>query len=104
MATVFTLYAGLNSSNVYPNAFDINRSILFGILGRNHSDGFTAFEGYGYFQGVSEPVVVVTIIANGDDEARAAHEAVSLTAKEYKEEANQIEVWITVREEGLIIV
>ena len=107
MATVFTMYAGLAADTTHGNTLALarcNRATLLDCLNFNHSDGFTLFEGIGCFQGKEEPTVIVTFIAQTREAAEELGEQVAATAADYKKFALQQEVWITRREEELLIV
>ena len=107
MATIFTMYAGLainepgGSHSIVINA---NRSILLEILNRNHSEGYTLLGGIGCFECNEEPTVIANFIAQTKEAADELGERVAATAAEYKELGAQQEVWITRREEELLIV
>jgi hypothetical protein len=107
MATIFTMYAGLaiskagGSHSIITNA---NRSILLEILNRNHSEGYTLLEGIGGFECYEEPTVIASFVAQTKEAADELGERVAAIAAEYKEQGDQQEVWITRREEELLIV
>ena len=107
MATVFTMYAGLATNEAGGNlsvVINANRAILLDLLNLNHSEGFTLFEGLGCFEYNEEPTAIVSFIAQTKEAADALGERVAATAAKYKEEGDQQEVWITRREEELLIV
>lgn len=100
MATVFTIYAGLNG----PFGEEQNRVILMLILSECGIDGYTLSEGVGVYGGKSEPSAIVTLIAPRDCDAADLAEHVVEVATAYKKEAKQEEVWVTRRQEELLIV
>jgi hypothetical protein len=107
MATVFTMYAGLAVNGTGGNhsiVINANRALLLDLLNRNHSEGFTLFKGLGCFECNEEPTVIVSFIAQTKEAADELGERVAATAAKYKEEGDQQEVWITRREEELLIV
>ena len=107
MATVFTMYAGLAVNGAGGNhsiVINANRAILFELLNRNHSEGFTLLEGLGCFECNEEPTAIVSFIAQTKEAADALGERLAATAAQYKEQGDQQEVWITRREEELLIV
>lgn len=104
MAVVITLHAGLSTpGDDSPDRPARNRAALLALLHQRHPDGFTVLDGVGCWQGQEEPGVSAIFIGKrgycGDLRA-----AVSETARAYKTQAQQDEVWITCREEDLTVV
>lgn len=100
MATVFTIYAGFNG----PLGEEENRIILLRILAECGIDGYTLTEGVGVYNGHPEPCAVVTLIAPRDRDASDLAEHVAEVALDYRDQAKQEEVWVTRRQEELLIV
>ena len=100
MATVYTIYAGFNG----PNGIDCNRDLLFRILSECGLNGYTIIEGVGMYNGVSEPGASVILIAQNERDDEHIREHVAAVANEYKDRAQQEEVWVTRRQEDLLII
>lgn len=100
MATVFTIYAGFNG----PLGEDENKRILYQILGECGVNGYTVTEGLGMYNGEPEPCAIVTLIAPRDSLRDALAEHLAEVANRYKDRAQQEEVWVTRRQEELLIV
>jgi hypothetical protein len=101
MATVFTAFVGFNGPNASVNS---NRALLFDLLADSDLVGYTVTEGDGFYDGQPEPSAVVTVIGSTEEETLAYGEALIQACRTYKELACQAEVWITRREEDLLIV
>jgi len=107
MATIFTMYAGLAANQARGSrstVINANRSILLEILNFHHSEGYTLIEGFGCFESQEEPTAIITFIAQTKEAADKLGEKIAVTATEYKELCSQQEVWITRREEELLII
>ena len=100
MTTVFTIYAGLNG----PLGEDENKQILLRILAECGIDGYTWTEGIGFYNGRPELSAIVTLIVANDADVFDMANHVAEVAIGYKDEAQQEEVWVTRREEQLLIV
>lgn len=101
MATVFTIYAGLNGPL---GTEEEHKAILLRILAESGIDGYTLTEGIGVYAGQPELCAVVVLIATNDADASDLSQHVAEVAIEYKDETSQQEVWITRRKEELLIV
>lgn len=100
MATVYTIYAGFNG----PNGVQSNRETLFRILAECGLNGYTVIEGTGMYNGVPEPGASVILIAPNERDDEHIREHVAAVANEYKDLALQEEVWVTRRQEDLLII
>lgn len=100
MATVFTIYAGFNG----PLGQERNREILYKILSECGVNGYTVVEGFGMYNGEPEACAMVTLIAPRDSLRDDLAEHLAEVATRYKDQAQQEEVWITRRQEDLLIV
>lgn len=103
---VFTIFAGFatqdgdtSSKFVEPNRQALN-DLVDAYLGEH---GATIIDGRGFFGGHPEPGASVIVITPEDTRDKVA-KAVYLVAKCYREEADQLEVWVTTREEELSII
>lgn len=103
---VFTIYAGFatqdgdtSSKFVEPNRQALNDLVDF-YLGEY---GATIVDGRGFFGGHPEPGASVIVITPEDTRDKVA-KAIYSVASCYREEAEQLEVWVTTREEELDII
>jgi len=116
MALHLTMYAGLG---VAPGESDPDaRRNAAGISGITHANGntlrqilkgssllgYSIVEGTGFYEGLREPCLIVSVICPEPEEAAAVEQALLRVAEEYKAATRQQEVWITRRVEDLIIV
>jgi len=101
---VFTAYVGFNGPVPGPWVVEANRSLLVGLLDDSELTGYTLQLADGFYAGEQEPSATVTVICRTTEEAVAYGEALIGVCRLYKEIAGQAEVWITRREEELLIV
>lgn len=104
MATVFTIYVGFNGPDRSPETQMTNRDTLFRILAGSGMDGYTVYEGLGLWAGQTEPGASVVMIAPKDTDAEYVEAHAKVIANNYKVQAQQEEVWVTRRQEGLMII
>jgi hypothetical protein len=100
MAFVFTAYFGFNGPNNDPDA---SRELLLNLLNDSDLTGFNLAFGTGSYGGITEPSAVVTVITTRP-EADGQGESLRAVCLEYKHIAEQECVYITRREEDLMIV
>lgn len=99
MATVFTAYFGFNSP---VGSADFNRDLLFDLLADSGLAGYTVVQADGCYEGLHEPSAVVTVICQ-DDEAKSIDKCLRETCLSYKHAAEQDSVWLTRRQEDLLV-
>jgi hypothetical protein len=116
MALHLTMYAGLGaqpgeadeeakqnaagiSKRTYNNGLALKR-----ILEASALEGYSIVEGTGFYEGLKEPCMIVSVICQDFSQVAAAEAGLLDVAKAYKQAARQQEVWITRRVEDLIIV
>lgn len=100
MATVFTAYFGY----IGPiNSIDFNRDLLSDLLTDSGIDGYTLVEADGFFNGAHEPSAVVTVICQ-DYNASDIDHRIREVCVSYKHAAEQDSVWLTRRQEDLLVV
>lgn len=104
MATVFTIYVGFNGSDQSPETQMTNRDTLFRILAASGMDGYTVYEGLGLWAGQTEPGASVVMIATRDADAEYVAAHARIIAAKYKDQAEQEEVWLTRRQEDLLVI
>lgn len=100
MATVYTIYVGFNG----PRGVEYNRDLLFHVLAGCGLNGYTVIEGTGMYNGIPEPGASVILIAPNERDDEHIREHVAAVANEYKDLAQQEEVWVTRRQEDLLII
>jgi hypothetical protein len=104
LATVYTIYVGL-ASNGSTIAVPFNRTTLLDILNDRHSVGFTAIEGHGFYLGEQEPTMLILIChTDKDGPPDTFADYICETAKIIKEKLNQEAVWVTRKEEELVVI
>lgn len=103
---VFTIFAGFatqdgdtSSKFVEPNRQTLNVLVDAYLSGY----GATIVDGRGFFGGHPEPGASVIVITPEDTRDKVA-KAVYSVASCYREKAEQLEVWVTTREEELDII
>jgi hypothetical protein len=104
MAVVFTIYVGFNGPDQSPETAMTNRDTLFKILASGGMDGYTVYEGLGLWAGKQEPGATVVMIAQNEQDAVEVGLHACEIAREYKEQAQQEEVWLTRRDESLLVI
>lgn len=99
----FTIYIGFASRDGDSSLefSEPNRQILNDLVDRHLGEhGATVINGSNFFGGHPEPGAVVIVIAAEDARDRVEL-AVGRMASSYREQADQLEVWVTTREEDL---
>ena len=103
---VFTMFAGHANrhGNSDPHIVAANRVILYDlvdlILGQH---GATVIDGHGFYRGSHEPGSSIIVISSQKNREQVAKLVYKL-ASSYRNDADQQEVWVTVREEELAII
>jgi hypothetical protein len=100
MATVFTAYFGYKGP---ANTIAFNRDLLSDLLADSRIDGYTLVQADGYFNGAYEPSAVVTVICQ-NHQANEMHRHIHDVCTSYKHAAEQEAVWLTCRQEDLLVV
>ena len=100
MATVFTAYFGYNGPN---SSIDFNRNLLADLLADSGIDGYTVTPAEGFFDGAHEPSAVVTVICQ-DYYAGEVDARIRQVCHSYKHAAEQYSVWLTRRQEDLLVI
>lgn len=102
----FTIFAGYGNQDgeTAPSIVSYNRSILHDLVDYYLGEhGATVIDGCGFFGGNPEPGATVMVITPADTRDKVA-KAVYATARAYRDQAEQLEVWVTTREEKLDII
>lgn len=110
MTLVLTIHVGFGSNEPdYDSSpahyHKLYRDILLDILHDRFPDGFTILEGIGFFRSQQEPCANVVIISQpgaSNEERNELVKRVCLAAQSYARLANQVDVWVTSREESII--
>lgn len=99
MATVFTAYFGYDGP---VNSVAYNRDLLCDLLADSGIDGYTLVEADGFFDGAHEPSAVVTVICQ-DYHVSEVDRRIRDVCVSYKNAAEQHSVWLTRRQEDLLV-
>ncbi len=102
-AFITTLYVGFDSDNGNNSA--TNRDILLEELDARFPDGYTVIDAIGRFGGVPENSAQIVLICREDTPTERAEFATAAygLAQAYKKRAGQKEVWVTHRQENLVV-
>jgi hypothetical protein len=109
MAVVFTAYVGFSGPGGAvdfqsgQNVTGINRALLLQCLEESTLEGYTVTFSTGYYGGQREAGATVVVIDESSLTASGTQLALTDACNRYKELAHQEQVWITVRDESLII-
>lgn len=103
---VFTVFAGHadRHGNCDDHVVAANRIILYDLVDRIlGKHGATVIDGRGFYRGRHEPGSSIIVISPQKDRQHVATLVYRL-ASDYRNEADQQEVWVTIREEKLEII
>lgn len=103
---VFTVFAGHadRHGNCDDHVVAANRIILYDLVDRIlGKHGATIIDGRGFYRGRHEPGSSIIVISSQKNREQVAKLVYKL-ASSYRNDADQQEVWVTVREEELAII